>query len=92
MFAHLNPHNSNFGDICASFSPFLHQLPIVCGTCKLRLCLSYSSDRINLVFFAVITGGGGERSLGQKRLALTIVHSRTTLLDVETVSRVLGDT
>ena len=26
MFAHLNPHSSDFGDICALSSPFLHQL------------------------------------------------------------------
>ena len=26
MFAHLNPHGSDFGDICALYSPFLHQL------------------------------------------------------------------
>ena len=26
MFSHLNPHSSDFGDICALYSPFLHQL------------------------------------------------------------------
>ena len=26
MFAHLNPHRSDFGDISALYPPFLHQL------------------------------------------------------------------
>ena len=26
MFAHLNPHSSEFGDICVLYSPFSHQL------------------------------------------------------------------
>ena len=26
MLAHLNPHSSNFGDICALYSPVVHQL------------------------------------------------------------------
>ena len=26
VFAHLNPHSSNFGDICALYSAFLYQL------------------------------------------------------------------
>ena len=26
MFAHLNPHGSDFGDVCALYPTFLHQL------------------------------------------------------------------
>ena len=53
MFAHLNPHSSYFGDICALYSPFLHQLTVQSSLFQpgcLRPCPSYSSrrDRINL--------------------------------------------
>ena len=64
MFGYLNPHSSDFGDICALYSPFLHQLTmqsslfepgrpvsvVVCVAYKLRPCPSYSRlrYRINL--------------------------------------------
>ena len=67
MFAHLNPHNSEFGDICALYSPFLSLTcvpAVVCGTRKRRPCLSYSRrrDPINLGLFRGLDkarGGGG---------------------------------
>ena len=53
MFAHLNPHSSDFGDIYALYSPFLHQLTMQSSLFEpwaLLLCPSYSRrrDRINL--------------------------------------------
>ena len=64
LFAHLNPQSSDFGDICALSSPFLHQLTmpvVVCVVCKLRPCLSYSRrrDRINSVLLRSLDKGGG---------------------------------
>ena len=64
VFAHLNPHSSDFVDVCAFYTPFLHQvsmqsslfepvrpvLVVVCVARKLRPCPGYSrrTDRINL--------------------------------------------
>ena len=75
MFAHLNPHSSDFGDVCASYAPFLHQLTmqsslfepgcpvsvVVCVTRKLRPCPSYGRrrDRINLGLWRSLYKGGG---------------------------------
>ena len=45
MCAPLNPYSFDFGDICALYSPFLSLTGVsvvVCGTRKLRPCLSYS--------------------------------------------------
>ena len=75
MFAHLNPHNSDFGGICGLYSPFLqwrlrctHTMRsftfvsvVVCVARKLRPCPSYSRrrDRINLGFWRSLYKGGG---------------------------------
>ena len=61
---HLNSHSSDFGDVCALYARFLHQVTmqsslfepgrlvfvVVCVARKLRPCPSYSRrrDRINL--------------------------------------------
>ena len=74
MFAHLNPHSSDFGDVCALHAPFLHQLTVqsslfepgcpvlvvVCVALKLRLCPSYGRrrDRINLGSWRSLYKGG----------------------------------
>ena len=71
---HLNPHSSDFGDVCALYAPFLHQLTmqsslfergrptlvVVCVARKLRPCPSYSRrrDRINLVLWRSLYKGG----------------------------------
>ena len=63
-FCPLDPDSSDFGDVCAFYAPFLHQLTmqsslfergcpvlvVVCVARKLRPCPSYSRrrDRINL--------------------------------------------
>ena len=75
MFAHLNPDSSDFGDVCAVYAPFLHQLTmqssrfepgcpvlvVVCVARKLRPCPSYSRvwDRINLGLWRSLYKGGG---------------------------------
>ena len=64
LLAHLNPKSSDFGDICALSSPFLHQLtmPVVVFVVrKLRPCLSYGScrDHINSVLLRSLDKGGG---------------------------------
>ena len=64
VFAHLNPHSSDFGDICALYSPFLHQLTMqssLFGPGRLRPCPSYSrrKDRINLGLLRSFYKGGG---------------------------------
>ena len=64
MFAHLNPHSSDFGDICALYSPFLHQLTVQSSLFepgRLRPCPSYSRrrDRIDLGFLRSYCKGGG---------------------------------
>ena len=51
----LKPRSSDFGDICAWYSPFLHQhvcVGVVCGTHKLH------RDRINLELFRSLDKGG----------------------------------
>ena len=64
LFAHLNPQSCDFGDICASSSPFL-VVPcvpvVVCVARKLRPCLSYSRrrGRINSVLLCRLDKGGG---------------------------------
>ena len=63
MFAHLNPHSSDFGDVCAFYSPFLHQLTVQSSLFEpgcLRPCPSYSRrrDRINLVLLRSLYKGG----------------------------------
>ena len=58
VFAHLNPHSSDFGDICALYSPFLHQLTMQSSLFKhLRPCPSYS--RRNLGLLRSFYKGGG---------------------------------
>ena len=63
--AHLNPHSSDFGDICALHAPFVHQLTMQSSLSepkRQRPCPSYSRhrDRINLVFcHSLFKGGGG---------------------------------
>ena len=64
MFAHLNPHSSDFGDSCALYSPFLHQLTMQSSLFEpggLRPCPSYSRcrDRINLGLLRSLYKGGG---------------------------------
>ena len=72
---HLNPHSSDFGDVCAFSAPFLHQLTmqsslfepvrpvsvVVCVARKPRPCPSYSRrrDRINLGLWRSLYKGGG---------------------------------
>ena len=72
---HLNPHSSDFGDVCALYAPFLHRLTmqsslfesgcpvlvVVCVARKLRPCPSYSRrrDRINLGLWRSLYKGGG---------------------------------
>ena len=71
----LDPHSSDFGDVCASYAPFLHRLTmqsslfeperpvlvVVCVARKLRPCPSYSRrrDRINLGLWRSLYKGGG---------------------------------
>ena len=75
MFAHLNPHSSDFWYPCALYSPCLHQLTmqsslfelgrpvsvVVCVARKLRPCPSYSRrrDRINLGLWRSLYKVGG---------------------------------
>ena len=72
---HLNPHSSDFGDVCAFYAPFLHRLTmqsslfepgcpvlvVVCVARKLRPCPSYSRrrDRINWGLWRSLYKGGG---------------------------------
>ena len=63
LFAHLNPHSSAFGDICALYSPFLHQLTVPSSLFepgRLRPCPSYSrrGDHINLGLLRSFYKGG----------------------------------
>ena len=63
MFAHLSPHSSNFGDICALYSPFFHQLTVQSSLFEpgcLRPCPSYSRRRdcINLGLLRSLYKGG----------------------------------
>ena len=63
MFAQLNPHSSDFGDICALYSPFLHQLAMQSSLVEpggLWPCPSHSRrrDRINLVLLRSLYKGG----------------------------------
>ena len=78
MFAHLNPHSSDFEYISALYSPFVHQLTmqfslfepghpvsvIVCVARKLNPCPSYSRRRdcINLGIGRSLYKGGGSYS------------------------------
>ena len=62
MFAHLNPHSSDFGDMCALYSPFLHQLTMQSSLFEpggLRPCPSYTRRRdcINLGLLCSFGGG-----------------------------------
>ena len=64
MFAQLNPHSSDFGDISALYPSFLHQLTIQSSlfeTGRLRPCPRYSRrrDHINFVLLRSFYGGGG---------------------------------
>ena len=75
MFAHLNPHSSDFWYPCALYSPCLRQLTmqsslfepgcpvlvVVCVARKLHPCPSYSRrrDRINLGLWRSLYKGGG---------------------------------
>ena len=77
---HLNPHSPDFGDVCALYACFLHHLTmqsslfepghpvlvVVCVTCKLRPCPSYSRrrDRINLGLWCSLYKGGGVQKIG----------------------------
>ena len=79
MFAHLNPHSSDFWYPCALYSPCLHQLTmqsssfepgrplsvVVCVARKLRPCPSYSRcrDRINLGLWRSLYKGGGGKQM-----------------------------
>ena len=70
----LDPDSSDFGDVCALYAPFLHQLTmqsslfecrcptlvVVCVACKLRPCPSYSRrrDRIDLGLWRSLYKGG----------------------------------
>ena len=70
----LDPDSSDFGDVCALYAPFLHQLTmqsflfergcptlvVVCVARKLRPCPSYSRrrDRINLGLWRSLYKGG----------------------------------
>ena len=71
----LDPESSDFGDVCALYARFLHQLTmqsslfergcpvlvVVCVVRKLRPCPSYSrrGDRINLGLWRSLYKGGG---------------------------------
>ena len=71
----LDPDSSDFGDVCALYAPFLHQLTmqsslfergcpvlvVVCVARKLRPCPSYSRrrDRINLGLWRSLYKGAG---------------------------------
>ena len=61
MFAHLNPHSSGLGDICALYSPFSHQ--VIMYVVRVSYGLVEASLGVGTVFilgFSVaITGGGG---------------------------------
>ena len=64
MFAHLNPHSSDFGEICVLYAPFLHQLTVQSSLFEpahLRPCPSYSGrgDHINLGLWRSFYNGGG---------------------------------
>ena len=70
----LDPDSSDFGDVCALYAPFLHQLTmqssllergclvlvVVCVARKLRPCPSYGRrrDRINLGLWRSLYKGG----------------------------------
>ena len=72
---HLNPHSSDFGDVCALYAPFLHRLtmqsslfepgrPVLVVACvarKRRPCPSHirHRDRINLGLWRSLYKGGG---------------------------------
>ena len=64
MSAQLNPQSCGFGDICALYSPFWHQLTMQSSFLEpghLRPCPSYSRrrDRINLGLLRSLYKGGG---------------------------------
>ena len=79
----LDPDSSDFGDVCALYAPFLHQLTmqsslfacgcptlvVVCVSRKLPPCPSYSRrrDRINLGLWRSLYKGGAGYSLPQNR-------------------------
>ena len=79
MFAHSNPHSSDFGDICALYSPFLHQLAVQSSLFEpghLRPCPSYSRRRdcVNLGLLRSLYKWGINSG---KRLVLSIIPSTT---------------
>ena len=73
----LDPDSSDFGNVCALYAPFLHQLTmqsslfergcpvlvVVCVARKLRPCPSYNRrrDHINLGLWRSLYKGGGRR-------------------------------
>ena len=82
MFAHLNPHSSSFGDICALYSPFLHQLTMQSSLLEpghLRPCAGYSRrrDQINLGLLRSLYQGGGGHTV--KLFAFTAQHAHPLL-------------
>ena len=71
MFAHLTPESSDFGDSCALYSPFSHQLTKSSSLFEpgcLRPCPSYSRrrDRVNLgLLRSLYRGGAGVLEEGE---------------------------
>ena len=87
----LDPDSSDFGDVCALYAPFLHQLtmqsslfergcPVLVVACiarKLHPCPSYSRrrDRINLGLWRSLYKGGGYKYLNSCK-AIFNLHAR----------------
>ena len=86
----LDPDSSDFGDVCALYAPFLHQLTIqsslfergcpglvvICVARKLRPCPGYSRrrDRINLGLWRSLYKGGGGTSVMDRGVAMCTVR------------------
>ena len=86
MFSHLNPQSSDFGDICALYSPFLHQISVQCSLFEPGRqwpCPGYSRrrDRINLGLLRSYDKGGGGATFSTRPFRL--YHRRYSMNDAE---------
>ena len=65
MFAHLNPHSSVFGDICALSSPFSHHLPMYVVRASYALVQATVGAGTLLIWDSCVayTGGGGQKGV-----------------------------
>ena len=83
--AHLNPQSSDFGDICALSSPFLHQPT---GSCMCRVQATALSelqvrvrDRVNSLLLRSLDKGGGYVVATLLSLCRSETFMSCTLLD-----------